>query len=70
MAKLFLLISQPLTEEEVESLFGLVGRFQPASQVFSLTFLLRITIAASSAVRKAGAPAVRVQYSQVCGIDM
>lgn len=69
MAKLSLPISQPLTEEEVESPFGLVGKFQPASQVFSLTFLLRITIAASSVVRKAGAPEVRAQYSQVSGID-
>lgn len=49
-------ISQPLTEEEVESPFGLVGRFQPASQVFSLTLLLRITTAAASAIRKAGGP--------------
>lgn len=67
-AELSLLISQHLPEEEMQSLFSLMGRFQPLSS-FRPHLSTKNKVPATSVVKKAVAPEVRVQFSQELGIQ-
>lgn len=68
MTELSLLISQHLPEEEMRSPFSLMGRFQPLSS-FLPHLSTKNKVSATSVVRKAVAPEVRVQFSQGIGIQ-
>lgn len=47
----------------MESLSGLVGKYQPVAQVFSA----RIKLAVTSIMRQSGTPEMKVQFDHISG---